>query len=224
MNNYLKYIGFLILSLAFSSCLKNKLNEANTSDIVFTIYDSSVDFSSLKSFSIVDSIGKIDVSNLNSTDTLVLDPYRTIILDQIRLNLQNLGFTEKSNPDSADLWINVNVILNPTGEMISQYSYVDGNGEYQSAWWGSRFYFGAPDHWGVVANALYKFQIPNNFSGTSSSLMIEMLDQASYDSLNNKIYVPWFGAIRSALSGNDLENRLVNAIDQVFEQSQYLRN
>lgn len=214
----------LLLSLTASSCLKNKLEPTGEEDIVFSAYDPNANFSSYVRYVLVDSIGKIDLSNPNSTDTLVNEPFRSIILNQIDINLLSYGYIKVDSVDSADVLINVNALINPTGELISQYSFVDENGEFESIWWKSEHYYGAPEYWGFTATALYEYQIPSYFTSNSGTLIIEMLDLNSLDTANQKIFVPWFAGVRSVLSGNNIDNRLIQTINQCFVQSEYLQH
>lgn len=214
----------LLLSLTASSCLKNKLEPTGEEDIVFSAYDPNANFSSYVRYVLVDSIGKIDLSNPNSTDTLVNEPFRSIILNQIDINLLSYGYIKVDSVDSADVLINVNALINPTGELISQYSFVDENGEFESIWWQSEHYYGAPEYWGFTATALYEYQIPSYFTSNSGTLIIEMLDLNSLDTANQKIFVPWFAGVRSVLSGVNIDNRLIQTINQCFVQSEYLQH
>jgi len=216
-------IGLFCL-VFLSSCLKNKLEPTGEEDVIFSAFDPSANFENYTKYVIVDTIGKVDLTNSNPNDTIVGEPFRTIILNQIDINLLSFGYTKVSTVDSADVLINVNALINPSGELVSQYSFVDDDGEYEAAWWQSQYYYGAPDYWGISATPLYQYQIPTYFTANSGTLIIEMLDLGSLDTVNQKIFVPWFGGIRSVLTGNNIETRLVSAINQCFHQSQYLNH
>jgi hypothetical protein len=225
MKKALQNISVIVLVLLISSsCLKNKLEPTGNEDVIFSAYDIDSDFSTYLKYVMVDSIGKIDLSQPNSTDTLVEEPYRTEILNQIELNLTNFGYIRVDSLDSADVFINVNALINPSGEMVDQYSLIDGNGVYQSVWWQNQHYIGAPNYWGFTAIALYEYQIPTYFTANSGTLIIEMLDISSLDTSNQTIFVPWFAGIRSVLTGGDISNRIKQGIDQCFNQSQYLKH
>ncbi len=210
-----------VLSI-FQSCLKNKLEPTGEEDVIFSAYDPEAEFSNYVKYVLVDTIGKVDLTNSNPNDTLVEDPYKTIILNQIDINLLTYGFIKVSTIDSADVLINANVLINPTGDLITQYSFVGEEGEYEAAWWQNEHYYGAPDYWGLSASPLYQYQIPNYFTANSGTLIIEMLDLNSLDTANQKIFVPWFGGVRSVLTGDNIQNRLVQSINQCFTQSPYL--
>ena len=218
------FIATCFVSLIPAGCLKNKLEPTGEEDVIFSAYDPASDFTQYIKYMVVDEIGKIDLSQTTSTDTLVQEPYRTIILNQIDINLLSYGYIKVDSVDSADVFINLNVLINPTGELIDQYSYVDEDGDYQSVWWANQYYYGATDYWGLNATALYEYQIPSYFTANSGTLMIEMLDVSSLDTANQLIYVPWFAGVRSVLTGDNISTRLVSAINQCFTQSQYLKH
>lgn len=218
------WILIFLIPLFIQGCLKNKLEPTGDEDIVFSAFDSDADFANYRKYMIVDNIGRIDLSQTNYVDTLIQEPYRTIILNQIDINLLSFGYTKVNSLDSADVFINVNTIVNPSGDLINQYSYIDGNGEYESAWWGSQYYYGATNYWQMTADAVYDYQIPNYFTANSGTLIIEMLDIGSLDTANHKIYIPWISGIRSVLEGNNISNRLISAINQCFVQSPYLNH
>lgn len=220
-----KKFTFLTLLIVFGSlfsCLKNKIEPTGEEDVIFSAHDPSAGFGIYQRYVIVDTIGLVDLTGNNLMDTIVDEPYRTIILNQIDINLLSYGYVKVDSVDSADVVINVNALLNPSGELISQYSFVDENGEYEASWWANEYYYGAPDYWGLNAIPLYTYQIPNYFTANSGTLIIEMLDLNSLDTANQKIFVPWFGGVRSVLTGSNIENRLVSAINQCFIQSPYL--
>lgn len=224
MKRNLKNIGlFLLVLIGLTSCLKNKLEPTGEEDIIFSVYDQDEDFTQYVNYMIVDTIGKVDLSNTTSNDTIVEEPYRTLILNQIDNNLLSYGFVKVDSLDSADVFINVNVLINPTGELIDQYSFVNGDGDYESVWWGNNHYYGATDDWGINATPLYEYQIPSYFTSNSGTLLIEMLDVNSLDTANQTIYVPWVAGVRSVLTGNNISERLVSGINQAFQQSQYLK-
>ena len=214
---------FALISISgLSSCLKNKLEPTGEEDVIFSAFDPEANFSSYQKYVLIDTIGKVDLTSSNSNDTILEEPYRTIILNQIDINLLTFGYTKVGAIDSADVLINANVLINPSNDLISQYSYFGENGEYEAVWWQNEFYYGAPDYWGINATPLYQYQIPNYFTENSGTLIIEMLDLNSLDTANQKIFVPWFGGVRSVLTGDNIQNRLVQSINQCFTQSIYL--
>ncbi|MEZ4936484.1 MAG: DUF4136 domain-containing protein [Crocinitomicaceae bacterium] len=207
-----------------SSCLKNKFEPVGEGDIVFSAYDQNEDFVGFTTFALVDSVGKVDMTNLGAIDSILEEPYRSIILNQIEVNMIAYGYSKVSTVDSADILINANLILSPSGDLVSQYSFVGGNEEFEADWWKNAHYIGEPNYWGINAIALYRFRLPYYFTEDNGTLLIEMIDVNSLDSVNQKIYVPWVAGVRAIYTGSNIGNRLIQAVNQCFLQSEYLRH
>ncbi|MCB0478523.1 MAG: DUF4136 domain-containing protein [Crocinitomicaceae bacterium] len=220
----LNILFLFFVASVFTSCLKNRFEPVGDGDIVFSAYDVYSDFSTYSRFAIVDSVGKVDLTNLNATDSVLEEPYRSIILNQIEINLISYGYTKVSTPDSADVLINANLIISPSGELVRQYSFVGGFEEFEATWGAHEHYIKSPMDWGFNAIALYRYKIPYYFTEDSGTLLIEMIDANSLDTANQKIYIPWISGVRAIYTGANIGNRLIQAINQCFAQSTYLQH
>jgi len=218
-------IGILMLD----GCYPNDSITVNQSDIILTGYYDSVNFKTLSTYYLPDTIFPV------RDDTTDKTPIKNSeeILGQIEKNMQSYGYTRVYYNDTVtkdpDLMIAVAAISTTTVSVGWWYPYYPGWG-WGWGWYkssqadrGTDYWYGYPGYyppgwgWGGV---------PYYSSYTTGTLLMEMTNPADYRVIDNDTVTPmyWAGGLNGILSsGSDL-TRIENGIDQAFEQSPYLRN
>ena len=172
-------------------------------DLVYTNYDPSTDFTAKHTYAIPDKIMKIDDNLINGGDpNFVKEPYATQLLEKIKLNMADKGWTlvsKTSNPD---------VLLAPVAyELTTTYYY---GGGYWDWWYGG--WYG----W------YYPYPVTTSYS--TGSLIVTMLDPKNL-SPDDKMRAVWGFIVNGLLEGTnaDFVNRYTKGVNQAFTQSPYLK-
>src|SRR5215213_2784907 len=97
------------LSIFLTQCTKEPLNNLTNEEsrIYVTNYDTSVVFSTYKTFKVVDSVANIENNQLQSKTRGTLDAQ---MIDAVRNALAQQGFTPASANQAADLGVTVSTI------------------------------------------------------------------------------------------------------------------
>ena len=120
----------LMLALGIGSlvsCTKEPLKNltAEESRIYITDHDSSVDFSSFKTYSIVDTVSIIEDGKLSGKELTAWD---AAILDAVASELNARGYTMVPRAQNPDLGVNVSRIYNTYNGIMSYPDYWGGYG------------------------------------------------------------------------------------------------
>jgi hypothetical protein len=211
-------IALMAFSLAglLSGCYPDKIDYVDEYDLAGTMYDEDADFSSFTSFHVIDTI--MHVTDDDEDDPNLSRQNDEFILNLIRQNMLDKGYTEMANPDSLnrpDLELLVNAM---TSDYYTYYSYWNSYWGYYPGWgyWypGGGYYPGYP---GYPGGGLY-------YSYSTGTLAIEMLDtKAEVGEDNDRPGVVWVGLVDGLLTSGSSQNRLDKQINQVFTQSPYLK-
>jgi len=187
-------IGIIFLMV---SCYPGEIESYDETDIVYTNYTETFDFSSKGTYSIPDKIVKITGNLVDGEDPeYVKEPYNTQILNRIEQNMTDLGWTKVDSPEDADLALMPAVWTNTT--VVYWYDY----------WcWYYYYYCG----WG--------WYYPTYSTYTTGTMVMGLV-------ANGEEYIEpsvvWTAAINGLVSGSYNTTRVTNAIDQAFKQSPYL--
>ena len=211
-------IALMAFSLAglLSGCYPDKIDYVDEYDLAGTMYDEEADFSSFTSFHVIDTVMHVtDDDEDNSNLSRENDEF---ILNLIRQNMLDLGYTEMANPDSLnrpDLELLVNAM---TSDYYTYYSYWNSYWGWYGGWgwWypGGGYYPGYP---GYPGGGLY-------YSYSTGTLAIEMLDtKAEVGEDDDRPGVVWVGLVDGILTSSSSQSRLDKQINQVFTQSPYLQ-
>jgi hypothetical protein len=172
-------------------------------DLVYTNYDPATDFTAKHTYAIPDKIMKIDDNLVNGGDpNFVKDPYATQLLDKIKLNMANYGWTlvpKDQNPD---------MLLAPVAyELTTTYYY---GGGYWDWWYGG--WYG----W------YYPYPVTTSYS--TGSLIVTMLDPKN-ESPDGKMRAVWGFIVNGLLEGSTSEftARYTKGVNQAYTQSPYLK-
>lgn len=202
------WVTILALAAVFTGCTKDPVANltAEESRIYITNYDSTVNFSTFRTFSISDSVAVINdrrvTKEMTSTDQAFINAFKT--------EMQAKGFTMVSKSANPDLGINVSRIYNTSTGIVSFRNYYDMySGFYDPFYWG----YGGYGYYSPYSYATYSIR--------EGALSIDVLNLKNA-ATSNRINVIWTGLIR----GTGIFNS-ATAADQVkmlFNQSAYLKN
>ncbi len=200
-------MGIAVLSAALTSCTKNPLNHLTQEEsrIYITNYDSTVNFSSFKTFSVSDSVAVINngqvYKQLNATDSSYINAVKNY--------MQQRGYSLVDKSQNPDLGINVNRIVNTTTGVISYDDYWNDYGGYWD-----------PYYWGYGG---YGYYLPYSYSvyeireGALSIDLLDLKDAPSKDQIN----VIWTGLIRG--EGIFDVTTSDSQVKALFDESPYLK-
>jgi len=198
-----------------SGCYPDKIDYVDEYDLAGTMYDEEADFSSFTSFHVIDTI--MHVTGDDEDDPNLGRENDEFILNLIRQNMLDLGYTEMANPDSLnrpDLELLVNAM---TSDYYTYYSY------WYSYWgWYGGWGYWYPG-WGYPGYPWY----PGGgyyYSYSTGTLAIEMLDNTVEGGFElDRPDVVWVGLVDGILTSGSSQGRLEKQINQVFTQSPYLQ-
>ncbi|MGE7777072.1 DUF4136 domain-containing protein [Chitinophaga sp. NPDC101104] len=211
----MKRTGLMLSALAafvvlVSSCRKEPLNDmtAEESRIYVTNYDEKADFTTFKTFSIVDSVAVISNREGSKKE---LTQYDQQLLAQLKSQMQARGYTLVDKAAKPDLAMNVSRIDNTTTS-------IGYNPGYWAGWPGywDTGYWGYPG-WGYWFPSYY-----NVFRYNEKSVAVDLLDlKNAKTGEGNKLTAIWNVMLRGSgvWNGNNIETM----VKAVFDQSQYLK-
>ena len=213
MEKRLTQVLALITFLFLGSCYPEGPEFVEDLDVVYTNYDPGFNFSEQNTFAIPDSIVLIRernyVANGNDNSPETVDPvYADVILDQIRNHMVNYGWREVDRTEDPD------VILLVTASRMTNLFY-----NYDWRYW-DWWHPGAFNGYGMY----YPGYSPGYITGyRSGSLMIQMANTSNLG-VNNNVPVVWLGIVNGLLEGSteNINKRVMESVDQIFEQSPYL--
>ncbi len=193
----------LASGLALWGCYPDGPEYYEDTDVTFTQYDSEFDFASRQTYALPDRIVvDVEIDNGDTTYVYMRDVYATPILQTIDANMSEYGWTKvaiSANPD---------VVLTPAAFKNTTYFY-----SYWYDWWWGGWYPG----WGWYYPPYYTIS-----SITTGSMVINMADP-NIDNPIDRAPVTWMMIGNGLASGSDNINRMIEAIDQAFAQSPYLK-
>lgn len=206
-NNNLKLATLLACAVILFGCTKEPLNNLTEEEsrIYVTNADTTVNFSTFKTYSISDSVVVLD----NGQAYKDLKPPDQAYIDAVNKYMQQRGYAKVSKENNPDIGIDVNRIYNTS---TGYYNY-DDYWDYYGGYWD-------PYYWGYGG---YGYYIPTSYGIyqiTEGAMSIDMLD-LKHAAEKNKIDVIWNGLIR----GEGIFNSSVAepAVKALFNQSTYLQ-
>ena len=209
-------IWLLPLVALLSGCYPDKLDYVEEFDMAGTLYDEEADFSGYTTFHVLDTV--MHLTEDGEDDPNLTREHDEFILETLRQNMLDNGYTEVASPDSLnvpDLMVLTQVM---SQDFYTYYSYWYNYWGYYPGWdwwypgWGG-WYPGYPWYPGYVS------------SYSTGSLIIEMMDTEVPDELTESPGMVWAGIVNGLLTGNvsNIRARLDKQINQLFVQSPYLK-
>ena len=186
-------------------------------DIVVTSYDESYDFGQARTFILPDSVVRITGEGDDPSDDDG-GQFDELILDRIRQNLLDLGYTEESDPENnaSDLVVVVQTLVVDNYVITDPYFFWDYWGWYP---WFPGYGYGPGYGW------YYPYPVVVG-AYTTGTIFINMFDPLQVGTQDQQIPNVWLGALNGVLEGSTsgLQARIARGIDQAFDQSPYLEN
>lgn len=175
-------------------------------DAVYTNYDPSFNFDQAYTYSLPDGVLDINDSDLDppGQPAYIDSKFGNAILDEIRANLDGMGWTEVDIDNQPEL-----IILAAAFTVTNIY--------YDPGWWGG-YYPGWGPGWGWG----YPGYGPGYVSGyTTGTAIIQMTDPNNI--VEDEVPVRWLSAFNGMVSGSDsyIISRIESNIDQAFEHSPF---
>lgn len=203
MYRFMKFfIPALLGGWLLSGCYPGGAEFTEDIDAVYTNHVASFDFQGRSTYAMPDKI-VVDVQIQNDGDTIyeyMKDVYAQPLLNAIDANMGALGWTK------VDVHNNPDVVLTPAAIKNTTYFY-----SYWYCWW-----YGG--YWGWYYPPYYTIS-----SYTTGSFIMVIADPTPDDSPINIGPAAWFAVGNGLFTGNYYLDRVLNAIDQSFEQSPYLK-
>ena len=197
--------GGMVLLLA--GCYPSESFTVEELDLVATNYDENENYARFTTFTVPDSVVRVGGGDSDEGP----GPYDELILNLVRSNMLALGYTEEKNPETntPDLFILVELMIVNTTVVAPCWP--------SWGWWG-----GWPPYWGPGwCGGLPAIPVGQYTTGT---IALSMTDVKNSDDTEQVVPVVWTaylnGLVQSSSSGT--EARITNAINQAYNQSQYL--
>ncbi|MDF2187626.1 DUF4136 domain-containing protein [Paraflavitalea sp. CAU 1676] len=208
MKNILLTISAVATLGLLGSCTKEPLNNLteDESRIYISNYDSTAQFSSYKTFSIVDSVAVISNNRLEGK---AVSDFDVAVIAALKSRLQQQGYTLVGKDQDPDLGINVSRIYNTYTGIVSYPDY-----------WGSYYGYYDPFYWGYPG---YGYGFPSyygTYSIKEGALSIDALDLKDAGA-DKKINGIWMGLVRG--SGVFRTANVPTHISRLFDQSAYFK-
>lgn len=193
------------VTLSFSSCSKDPLKDMTEEEsrIYVTNYDDSVNFSSYKTFSIVDSVAVAT----NTNERRALTDYDKKLIADVASSLEARGYTRVARAAKPDLAVNLTRIDNTYSAIYYDPGYWTGIGGYYDP-----FYWGYPG---------YGYYWPSYYQvyQQERAVSIDVVDLKN--PRNNQLVAVWNAMLRG--SGVWNINNVDSMVSAVFAQSTYLK-
>jgi hypothetical protein len=177
--------------------------------VVVTNYNTTVDFNSFPTYIMpMDSVGLLENQK---SPTWLTDSYATSITNAVRRNMTNTGRTMVSKSQSPSLAVNVYIVKDvETFQNVIYPSYYG----YPGAGYGG--YYGGYGGYGGYPQVV-------NYQSQTALLIIELEDLINVDATTKETRVLWTANIGDLINTYDGQKKTIEAIDQAFAQSEYLK-
>lgn len=193
--------ALLAAAALFGSCYPGDDLTVSETDIVVTAFNQDIDFATLTTYALNDTVVHLVP---DGEDDDITRAYDDEILQEVRDNLNDLGFTEVVDPDAADALVVVAVTVS---DYTGYYSYSPC---YYYCWY-------YPPGWGW-----YYPPYMASYSFSVGTIIINMAERVDPGSSEGDVPVAWVGALNGYSSSSSNLTRIRGGIDQAFAQSQYL--
>lgn len=218
-NLILKFMAIMIIPLGITlmqGCYPDSNLTYEQTDVVLTVYNDSVDFTTLSTYYMSDTVFVLDDED---EDVPVENP--DAILNQIAKNMADYGYTrvDESYEEKPDVVILTGAFTSTTVSVGWWYPYYG---------WGGWWYWGperGSDYWGGYYPGWGYGGYPYYTSYTTGTVVFDMINPDDYDVISGDtmVRVYWNGGIQGVLSGGNTDARVKKAIDQAFIQSPQIK-
>jgi hypothetical protein len=206
----MKHFCYIAVLLGLVSCHSEPDSKKLFDELVVsTSFDPQAIFTNYKTFAMpTDTIGLVSETSNDTVLTARESDFPRPVLEAIRFNMEQRGFTRVDKNASPDLGINV-VVVNDFN-VFQQVVYPDPyyySGSYYSNYYGY--------------NSWYYYPYVNTYAYNTAVLIIELVDLKNRTP-DNKVRVVWSAYLGDLYSTIDLIDQTEMGIDQAFVQSSYI--
>jgi hypothetical protein len=228
---YYLFVSVVLISgsVFLHGCYPDDSLSYSETDVALTGYYDSVDFSTLRTYYMPDTVYPF---RDDTTDKTPIEG-QELILSEIASNMTNYGWTRIAEDDTLhkpDVMLTATAIVTTTVYVGWWYPYYPGWGWGWPWYWYKKspretnyWYPGYPGYyppgWGWWGYPYYS-------SFTTGTLKLDLANPEDIRIIDGDTVVPlyWSAALNGILSGSSDEVRLKEGIDQLFEQSPYLKH
>jgi hypothetical protein len=190
--------------LVLPACYPGDPLSASDTDAVITVFDPEADFATHLTFAMPDTV--VHFVGEDQKDDISRS-YDDEILARVAENLEDLGFTRENDPAVADVYVFIGAAA------FDEYGYYYYDYCYYYCYW-----YGGYPGWGwypyYPGGATYSYTI--------GTILITMVDPGAGDPDEKEFPPIWAAVLNGIADTGTNEKRIVNGIDQAFEQSAYL--
>lgn len=213
-------VAFLAALASLTGCYPSESLFIEEFDVVVTLYDEEIDFTKFNTYALPDTV--IQIGDPDDPDFIDLELTRVemdIIVGQVRSNMNALRYTEISDPVSTEPDIVIAI------EALAQkktviFTYPGGGWGGYWGWYPGYSGWGWGPGWGGWYPPLV-----GSYSYSAGTLVVHYVD-AGEQVVGSDDLAPdaWIGILNGILTQNSAsDSRVTSGIDQMFDQSQYLR-
>lgn len=205
---FLPLAAAVSITMLASSCSKDPVDKLSSEEsrLYITNRDSSVNFSTFKTFSISDSVAIISNNQLQEKTR---DQFDTQLISAVASALTQRGFTQVAANANPDLGINVSNIINTYTGFVDY-------GNYYNSYYG----YMDPFYWGYPGYGYYGSFI-GTYQTSEGAIAIDVFDLKNASS-SGRINAVWSGLIRG--NGIFSPGNISTGVNALFDQSAYLRS
>lgn len=191
-----------------SSCTKDPLKNLSEDEsrIYITNRDSTINFSSYKTYSIADSVLVIDNGRVAGKQANAWDAQ---MISAIQNAMNARGFVKVARTQNPDLGINVSRVFNTSTNLVNLSDYWNSYGGYYD-----------PYYWGYGGYDYYYPPVYGYYQSTEAAFSVDILDLKNASSAQT-IKVIWNGLIRG--EGIFNTSNVQSQAQALFDQSPYLK-
>jgi hypothetical protein len=191
----------LVGALVASGCYPSRIESIEDFDTATTLHAPGVDFSTVGTYAIVDTVYEIGDSSGPSVD----HAFDASIIANLKTNLNALGWTEVDEASTQpDMMVSAVVTTS------TNVGWTGGWYDYFYGWWGG---------WGWYYPPVYY-----PYSYQTGTLLVGMLDVRGTSGGTTDVPMVWVAAVNGVLRSTSSATvaRVNELIDQAFAQSPYL--
>jgi hypothetical protein len=191
-----------------SSCTKDPLKNLSEDEsrIYITNRDSTVNFSSYKTYSIADSVLVIDNGRVVGKQS---NPWDAQMINALQNAMNARGYVRVNRTQNPDLGLNVSRIFNTSTNLVNLSDYWNSYGGYYD-----------PYYWGYGGYDYYYPPVYGYYQSTEAAFSVDLLDLKDASSAQT-IKVIWNGLIRGEGIFNN--SNVQSQAQALFDQSPYLK-
>lgn len=205
----MSYLLLLFFAVYLTACRKNPdTGKLSTDFVVQTSRSADANFQNFKTFFISDTIA---LATTNPNDSIWTDAKAKQLVATVKQNMTSRGYTLVNRNAKPDLGMELFAVKDLNVGVI-----------YPGWWWGYWGYWGGC-YWGYCGYPPYYPWTGMIYTVPTGTLILDMIDLKNATSHEN-LTVVW-GSVMSGGIGTSSDLQLgVNAINQAFTQSAYLRS